>query len=236
MTHKFAKYFILAISALGLSALPALADSPCPSGDSLQYFLTNFSGTTGCTVGALDFSEFNYNNGGTPLVAASNVGVSPTTVPDGPGLNFDPAMELIGANLAEDIDVGFTVTDSSGLISDIYIDFGNVNAVNGGNALYTEEFCLTSTSDCSLYVDAPVTAATNVVQLSNTAIGGPVSSLTIEKDLDLSTNSNAAAISAVSLFGNEYSSVPEPRAVSLVLGLGLLAGFAFFKRRRVAQN
>ena len=79
MTHKFSKFLVLAIGALGLSALPALADSPCPTA-SLATYLADFSGSTGCTVTydgvTLDFSQFSYTPGGSTQEAASSIGVS----------------------------------------------------------------------------------------------------------------------------------------------------------------
>jgi hypothetical protein len=71
-------------------------------------------------------------------------------------------------------------------------------------------------------------AQTDVVTIT------PTTSLSIDKDVTLNPGSSGTV--NVSSFGNQYSTVPEPRAVSLVLGLGLLAGFAFFKRRQAAQN
>jgi hypothetical protein len=239
VTHKFGQYLILAISALGLSALPALADNPCPnsSGGSfdLNYYIANFAGSAGCTVGNLDFSHFTYNTGGTNQVPSSSVGVTGVTSPDGPGLMFDPSAFISGSGLTQDIFVGFTVTGLNGtLINDIFMGFGNVTTTGTGTALYTENFCGGAQNQCSLFVEAPVTGDTNMVNLSGTAIGGPVSSLTITKDLQLQTGSSGLA--ATSSFLNEYSTVPEPRGITLLLGMGLLAGFVVFKRRQVAQS
>jgi hypothetical protein len=240
VTHKFSQYLILAISALGLSALPALADSPCGTA-SLQTYLTSYSGSTGCTVTyngvTLDFSEFNYTPGGTnPFLPASSIGVSPAPPPgtDGPGLNFNPATTITSGT--EDIDVGFTVKALNGaLINDIYIALTAPLTTGTGTDTYQEVFCGGPEDECSTFVEAPITNDTNLVNLANTDIGGPVSSLTITKDVLLNAGSNGTA--SLTGFLNEYSSpVPEPRAASLVLGLGLLAGFAFFKRRRVAQS
>lgn len=231
MSHKFVQYFILAVSALGLSALPAAADSPCASANLNTYLATGFT----CSVGNLDFSDFSYLAGGTNQIAPTSIGVSAVTSPDGPGLNFNPAAQVSGSNLDTDILVGFTVTGINGaLIDDIYMGFGNVTTTGTGSALYTENFCGGPENQCSIFVEAPNTNDVNYVNLSSTDIGGPVSTLTITKDLDLETGSSGLA--ATSSFLNEYSTVPEPRSVSLVLGLGLLAGFVFFKRRQVAQS
>jgi hypothetical protein len=237
VTHKFVQYFILAVGALGLAALPAAADSPCSTADLNVYTVAGFS----CYVGNLDFSNFSYTPGGTNQIASSSIGVSIENGPDGPGLNFDPAGNVSGSNLSTDVNVAFTVTGLDGtLISDIYMGFGNVTTSGTGTATYTENFCGGPEDSCSLWVEAPLTNDINMVNLSSTDLGGPVSSLAIDKDLDLETGANGSA--ATSSFLNEYStsnlnipSVPEPRAISLVLALGLLAGFSFFKRRQAAQ-
>lgn len=236
MTHKFAQYLILAVSALGLSALPAAADSPCPSSDPLSYYLVNFSGVAGCTVGNLDFNNFTYNTGGTNPIMASSVGVAPIIGLDGPGLNFDPAADIQGANLSTDVLVGFHVTALSGSLADIFMGFGNVTAVNGGTALYTEQYCGGPSNQCSTFVDAPVTNNYSMVNLGPPAFTGPITTLSITKDLQLQTGSNPNGIAATSSFLNEYSEVPEPRGITMLLGMGLLAGFVVFKRRQVVQS
>jgi hypothetical protein len=231
VSNKFGRYMILAVGALGLAALPAAADTPCATAALSSYLVSGFT----CSVGDLDFSDFSFNTGGTNPVTAAGVGVTPVTSPDGPGLDFDPSGFVSGDGLSQDVMVGFTVTAAPGVyIDDIYMGFGNVTTSGTGTALYTENFCGGPEDSCSLFVEAPVTSDTNAVNLSSTDIGGPVSSLTITKDLTLQTGTSGLA--ATSSFLNEYSTVPEPRAVSLVLGLGLLAGFVFFKRRRVAQS
>jgi hypothetical protein len=243
VTHKFSKYLVLAIGALGLTALPALADSPCTSGSLATYVDSTYGGTASptfaCSVTSggvtLDFSQFNYTPGGSTQLTASEIGVAPITVPDGPGLSFNPAAAITSGT--EDVDVGFTVTAEGGAsISDIYIALSNVLTTGTGTVTYDENFCGGPELKCSLYVEAPATNDTNVVQLSTTDIGGPVSSLTITKDVLLSAGSSGSA--STTGFLNEYSTTatPEPRAISLLLGLGLLAGFVIFKRRQATQS
>jgi hypothetical protein len=239
VTHKFSKYFILAIGALSISALPALADVPCSTDTNLAQFLSDFGGSTGCTVTAdgvtLDFSAFNYNNSGI-TVAPSSIGVSEVGTPDGPGLDFDTGSNLNGANLTEDVKIGFTVTAPAGtLLSDVYIALNNVFVQNGGDVSYTEQICLTDQT-CDIEVEDPSGPFSKTVLLSQTAIGGPVGSLIITKDVDLTTGDSETSKAKTSDFLNEYSTVPEPRATSFVLALGLLAGFAFFKRRQATQS
>jgi len=223
----------------------ALADSPCVAGSLSSYVDSLYGGTASsnfsCSVTAdgltLDFSQFTYTPGGSTTEAASAIGAAPVTAPDGPGLQFNPGIPVNGLTSGtEDFLVGFTVTaESGGEIGDVYINLSNVSTSGTGVATYEEQFC-NSQGTCSLYVENPITADSNVINLSNTALGGPVSSLTITKDVTLSAGSNGSA--GLSGFNNEYSpsAVPEPRAVSYVLGLGLLAGFVIYRRRRVAQS
>jgi len=231
----------------------ALADSPCANGTFSTASNTpppddySSAGFT-CSIGNLDFSNFVYSDsvtGTSTAIAGSNVNVLTETGPDGPGFNFQAGWQAAGAGSTNDVSVSFDVTALSGSLADVYIVLGSPTATNGGTALYTETFCETNTqvngsNACGEYVEAPITPGTNVVSLvGSTAFPpGPVTSLSIVKDLDLNAGSNASGLAAVSLFGNQYSvsSVPEPRGISLVLGLGLLAGFVVFKRRRVAQS
>jgi hypothetical protein len=56
----------------------------------------------------------------------------------------------------------------------------------------------------------------------------------IYKDVNLTNGSNGTA--NLSVFGNTYnnSTVPEPRAVSILLSLGLFAVVVFMKKRSQA--
>lgn len=244
MTHKFTQGLILAVSALGLSALPALADSACAPGSLSTYVDSLYGGTAAsnfsCFVTAdgatLDFSNFTYNTAGTNPVPVSSVGVVAATSPDGPGLEFDPDATISGKNLSSDVNVGFTVTAENGaLISDIYLAFDGVSVANGGTVALTEQFC-SLMGTCTTEIEDPTTALSDSFPLSSTALGGPVSSLVITKDLQLTTGNKSGAQASDSGFMNEYSAVPEPRSISLILTVGLLAGFAFFKRRQVTQS
>src|SRR5579862_9762469 len=214
----------------------------------MSYYITNFSGTSGCTVTyngvTLGFDQFFYsssNNGTTYTpTPASGVTVTPAPPPgnDGPGLNFNPGIGVgneVGSGQVDDVAVGFTVTDltPNTLIDDVYIALNAPVVTGTGNISYSETICLT-TGTCTIYVDDPTTALATSINLAQSGLGGPVSTLSITKDVTLSGGSSGTAF--MSFFQNEYSTVPEPRAVSLLLGLGLLAGLAIFKRRQAAQN
>jgi len=233
-------YLGLALSLLlALAVAPvALADTPSPcTQESLDNYLV--SGFT-CSIGNLDFSDFTYADANMPASQVTVVPGAPPTAnfPDGPGFNFQANFLAAGANATTDADIGFVVTAAPGTtIDDIYIDFGNVVTANGGIAIYNEQFCMDGKSDCQLYVQNPGTASTADISLvGNTNFKGPITQLTINKDLGLFAGSASNGLAAVSYFGNEYSIVPEPRGVSIVLAAGLLAGLVIFRRRRVAQS
>lgn len=239
--YKYPIYLTLAAIALSLAASPAAADNPCPNSSGsafdLSYYVTTFGAGTneGCTVGNLDFSNFTYSTSGTNQIAASSVGVQEMTTPDGPGLMFDPSGFIQGAGLTQDMSVGFKVTAlGDAQISDIYMGFGNVATAGTGTALYTEQFCGGPSNECSLFVEAPTTNNTNMVNLSGTLLGGPVNSLQITKELRLQTGANGLA--ATSSFLNEYSEVPEPRGLTILLGLVFATAFVILKGRKMARG
>lgn len=240
MTHKFAKYLIMAVGALGLAALPSFG-ATCTNTNDLGALYTNPDGSSNgfsCTLdnGNITFSNFVY----TGQIAATNLGVqvqNPGT--DGFGFNFTGGFNACsgtgggvgcpsGTTGTTDANISFVVTASPGtLIDDVYIILPVSSFTGTGSATYTETFCLAG-SPCFEQVENPGPAQSDVVTIA------PTSTLTITKDLELNPGSNGSV--HVSSFGNQYSTVPEPRAVSLLLGLGLLAGLAFFKRRQATQN
>ncbi len=232
MTHKFSKYLIFAVTVLGLSALPALANTPpaCGTGQFGTGGGDDYDSTFSCTIGNLTFSDFVYST--STGVTGTNVNVDPVTGPDGPGFNFKGAWEATaGQDL--DVDVTFDVTAAPGTsIDDIYIILGASAVTPPGstaNASYEETYCTSGPNEpCYVQVEQPGAAQTDVITLNS-----PQTSLSIDKDLELFGGNGTVSVSS---FGNQYSTVPEPRAISLLLGLGLVAGFAIFKRRQVAQS
>ncbi len=179
-------------------------------------------------------------------------------IPPSPGGVGLPAGEL-GFNFTggwntsntEDVNIGFDVTAVSGnAISDVIIFFQNVSATGNEHAFYTETIKDTDPNSSgygkTITVNLKDPNSNDVYDVTknfiDTKFGGPVDSISIDKDVQFACgptgtdtcNSNAGAL--MSGFGNAYSYVPEPRGISLLLGLGLLAGLAFFKRRAVAQD
>jgi len=186
----------------------------------------------------LDFSNFVYTPGGTVQIAPGSIGVSPVTSPDGPGLTFNPDINDSNGQTT-DVDVKFTVTDETAgsLISDVYIALGGyLDEGAGSSTTYTETICGGPQNTCELITEQPSGPGTDLISLigNSSFPAGPVSSLTINKDV--TSVSGSGGIANLSSFENEYSTVPEPRAISLVLGLAMLAGLAIYKRRQAVQS
>lgn len=234
MTHKFGKYLILAVGAMGLTALPTFALT-CVNTMDMGALYTNTDGSSNgfsCSLdnGNIVLSNFTYSAPGTNTPAtAVGVEVDNPGV-DGFGLDFTGNWMSTGTTNT-DVDVKFDVTALNGVsINDIYIVLGASSFTGTGSALYEETYCTGPPNEpCFEQVENPGPAQTDVVTLNS-----PTTTLTITKDVHLTPGSNGTV--SVSSFGNQYSTVPEPRAVSLLLGLGLLAGLAIFKRRQVTQN
>jgi hypothetical protein len=186
-----------------------------------------------CDIGSLQFSNFTYSSA---VLDPTNVNVVPITTPGFEGLAFN-GVYGVGKNgqpANEDVFVSFTVTALQGQLTDIHIDLSNVNATGTGLVDYTEQFCNLS-GTCQLEVFKPGTSLSTSIDLVNTALGGPQTTLNITKDVALSAGSNGTA--SMSGFDNYYShSVPEPRTVSLLLCGGFLGIVAFMKRRQAVRS
>jgi hypothetical protein len=185
-----------------------------------------------CDLSNLEFSNFTYTD--SPLtVAADAVTVQPDGTAGDQGFDFKG-----GWNKNTDVSVSFTVTALTGLIDDVGIDIGAAFTSGTGDISYLEQFCTTTSTGgnqvCSIFTDSPTGPLSTDILLSNTALGGPVKTLNIIKDVDISgVGANGTAF--LSDFANHYSNtVPEPRAVSVLLSLGLFAAILFMKKRSKA--
>jgi hypothetical protein len=227
----FAAICLLCVStAMAVPACPQTALTPTyvqSTGAGLNPFPPGYV----CDIGNLEFSQFQYSSAAIP---ASAINVQPMNNPGNEGIGFNGALGGNSGTL-QDVFVSFTVTGLNGtMLHDLGIDLTNVSTSGTGDVHYTEQFCSTG-HGCSIFVDDPTTAFSTDILLSSTPIGGPVSSLNITKDVHISAGSSGSAF--VSGFDNHYSNspVPEPRAISIVLGMGL-AAFAFLKRRQAVRS
>ena len=222
----------------------AMADSACPLGDTMAQYLSLYGlGTgVGCTIGNLDFSNFQFGTtsdpGGT-APGSGSVNVNTTNIaPNENGFDFTGGWN--GEN-TQDVNIKFDVTAAPGTyIDDIFIGLSGESGA--GSINYTEDFCANGTkkNPCDTFVDYPKTNTTTDILLSNTALGGPVTSLSITKDVQITEAGGTADKGSkdgqpyLSDIINAYSTVPEPRDIPIVLGMALLVALVI--KRRLANQ
>lgn len=179
-----------------------------------------------CDIGNLQFSNFDYSD---TAVSPTVVNAIPQTTTGDQGFDFQG-----GFNGNQDVSISFTVTALTGTISAVNIDILGAATTGTGNIEYLEQFCTVGgSSTCSIFTDTPTGNLNTSISLSASNLGAPQTSLNITKDVELSTGTNGTAF--ISKFGNTYTNtVPEPRAVSILLTLGFFAVVVFMKKRSQA--
>jgi len=186
-----------------------------------------------CDIGNLQFSNFDYSVTATPPtvpIPPTAVNAIPQTTTGDQGFDFQG-----GWSGNQDVSISFTVTALTGFIDDVNIDLIGANTTGTGEINYLEQFCeVSGPKTCSIYTDTPTGPLTTSINLATQSnLGAPQTSLNITKDVFLTTGSNGTAF--ISKFGNTYTNtVPEPRAVSILLSLGLFAVVVFMKKRSQA--
>ncbi len=223
-------------------------DLPGGSADnSLGYYITN---NVTCTVGDLQFSNFNYIGTATPggdTVPATSIAVAAVIGAGGDGLTFNPEMSVVtqsgNTTNVQDDDVFFTVTAVNGVtITDMSLSFNGEFQGNGSTSV-TETYCLGTT----VPVNTPCGDPRNIQVTNpppspnpNTINFSPVTVLTVEKDINASSGTDyydngwrqsSANISSVTDTFSTSSGVPEPGTLVL-LGCGLV-GLGLVGKRRV---
>src|ERR1700722_9554779 len=217
------------------------AAAPCVSGDTLTQF--EALGNTGCQIGDKTFSDFSYTDtasGGAIAVTAGDITVG--TV--GPGESFP------GANYGVAFDGSWTA--DNGQTSDGVISFV-VSVVKGAYMEITDSG-LAQTSGitgsgvanvaeqgCSGVACTPGTWAVLTLQDGTTdsaasdTILSPTGSVTVSKDINVVAPIGSFA--TITLVTDTFSqtAIPEPRVLSLLLALGLVAGFAFRKKYKTVD-
>jgi hypothetical protein len=217
-----------------------LAAAPCSTGTLASYISL---GSTGCTIGGYTFFDFQLTaatgTGGAVAIPATSInveGLGPAgtsgagaTAPfltNDIGVDFDTvwattAGQTLDDNITFDVSVGdgaASITDA-GIVQDSY-------ATGNGSVTVAEKGC---SGICTPTTEWGV--ATNDTSFVSDTIFSATGTLSVEKDIALNggTGDSSAGLSNVAdVFST--SEVPEPRALSLLLGLGLVAGFAFRKK------
>lgn len=261
MFHKLSTALLLAACCGALSTLPLSADTleDLLTGGSLtvgDVTFSDFTYSVSCTSGAGDASTVAgcgalTSGGGSPYslitgIDPNGITISPDTVGGLVGweLTGGPTVyEYNGVATTLDITLTYdaTVNDSSE-ISDV--NLGAVTALNppcttGQTCAPNPSVSIGETVDDqygnflgNLEVTNPPPVLSDAITIS------PVSGVSVTKDIDLNsgtgTNGGVVDYAGVSTISQQLSEVPEPRALSLALGL--LIGMVFVVRRRRQQT
>jgi hypothetical protein len=239
VTHKFTRIILFSACATVISMF-TLSAAPCTPGTLASYIAL---GSTGCTVGGDTFFNFqlisNSATGGATavgagLISVEGLGPAGTTgasavapfLSNDIGINFDTALwtttagQSIDDNISFDVSVGpgaATITDA-GLVQDSFVT-GN------GSVTVAEKGCSGITFPCNQTWGV----ATNDSSFVANSIFTSTGTLSVEKDIAIVAGNGTAGVSSIAdVFST--SEVPEPRSLSLLLGLGLVAGFVFKKK------
>jgi hypothetical protein len=226
---------------LGLSVLPASADSLCPSGDTFAQIKA--LGT--CFIGNLDFSNFTYSSSASSPPApipATSVVVDTVNNASGIGFLFNSSWTAVGANEFSDALIGFTVTVIGGgpatLNDAALVQTGSIDSTNTGSVDSVGEHGCPGTSLATCAAGSEWALITS--QTSNTVAGAahtfytPTGQLTVSKDINATTGTSPNAFASISGVEDTFSqATPEPRALAMLLGLALLGGLTL---KRKLQN
>jgi len=241
LSNKFIRIILFSACTSVLSLFTAAA-ATCDSldGDTLAQL----EGIGACTYGGFTFSNFGYtygdSNGGSQVLA-SQVFVNAVTNADGSGLSFDASWDADSALATSDGDVMFTVTANAGATAISDTGLAQTAGVSGnGYASVSEQGCSGVGCVPGSWPSAPYVfdAGGGTNASSTDVLLADANSVTVSKDINANANNGAATISLVTdvfsvpLVSDIIAlpSVPEPRGVALLLGLGLLAGFVVRKK------
>jgi hypothetical protein len=220
------------------------AAAPCTPGSLASYIAL---GATGCTIGNDTFFDFQLvsdsSTGGATAIPASDItveglGPSGTTgasavapfLSSDVGVDFSTVWAATAGETLDD-DISFSVSVGGGAAS--ITDAGLVQdsyTTGNGNVTVTEKGCSGITYPCNQIWGVD----TNDTSFVADTIFSSTGTLSVEKDIAISANAGTAGVSSVAdVFST--SAVPEPRSLSLFLGLALVAGFAFKKKLQGAK-
>ena len=247
MTHKFAT-LILAVSALGLSALPAAADNACSTFAGANNGGTYF-GTAGfsCYIGTLDFSDFTYSSASSnPPAPTPDTAVTVNVVNNASGIGFlfNSSWTANGPSEFSDAIIGFTVSVVGGgpatLEDAALVQTGGIDSTNTGSRDSVGEDACSGPSNnnppCTQQWALVTSQTSNTINTTAHAFYTPTGSISVSKDISAISGSDPNAFASISGVQDTFSQVPEPRSLALLLGLGLVAGLSLKKKLQSVQS
>jgi len=213
------RFFLMLVAALVMASV-AMAAPSCPSPSTYDQYS---SPSITCDINNLEFSQFGFQAGGTQPPTAAQIGVLTITTPNNEGFQFNPA--IIATNGAtSDAVLTFEVSGLNGTqINDLFISF-NGDPGTGGATSFVETYCTDSfNSGCNQF------SVTNPPgnNLSKHIDIAPTTHLFITKDFGVTAGANSVA--SISKVVNQFSNVPEPSQIGLLL---VSMGGIFFARRK----
>lgn len=236
MTRRFVLGLAAGLVALSLASVGAHAGQiPLPT--TLDQLLPAGNFAVLSVPPALEadtFSNFKFSSSAipptTPVLDASQVGVSQFHLANEDGLEFSGAM-FAPAGTIVDYKISYVVTAPAGnLINDAFLGatynvFGGTGQVSIGESLFN---AVTGAAIGSLSVSAPPGTISDSISFAG------VSSILVQKDILLVGGSLGAGVSIINQ-GFSSSAVPEPASLAL-LGIGLSGLFSIrrFLKRSVA--
>lgn len=214
------KQILLLISiAIGMSCSAWAA--PCPSGQTLSDYILLSS--TGCTIGDITFSDFDYTASGAILIPANQVAVTPQTGAES-GFRFNaPWLALPNTGFLDAAITYKATCDANCQIDDWILKIGGASAP-GDSAVNVSE----TAEELSTSLAAGAFGGSTTTTDSGTF--APIGSLTVTKDILVygGTQVPGGLFAQVSSVTNLFSTTnmtttPEPSLVLLCAGvLGLL--------------
>lgn len=220
------RLFLVLLAALMITSV-AMATTTCPSGGYNLYNpqpIGTLAGSITCATNNLSFSEFQFGSsasGGAVLPTPAGISVTPLQTPGNEGFSFDPNFS-VGAGQSQDASILFAVTAAPGTsIDDLFIFFNGASTGTGSTS-FSETYCTISFSEgCSVF------SVPDAGQISKHIDITPTTQLFITKDFGATGGTSGNA--SISLVQNNYSNVPEPSQLGMLLvGMGGL----FFARRK----
>jgi len=219
-----------------------LAAAPCAPGTLATYIAL---GATGCTVGGDTFFNFGLLDngiGGLPATAIDVGGVGPSGTPGASstisafpndlGVDFNAVWgPLASGTLDDTITFDVSVGGGAANITDAGIVQSTATGPSGSSVTVTEGGCSGIVYPCTQTWGVNTGDISPFSSISDT-IFSATGTLSVTKDIALS-GAGANLSNVADVFSS--SPVPEPRALSFLLGLGLVAGFAFRKKFQSAR-